>query len=104
MAPRSALDPRTGEALKQQDQELRPFWRVYARPVDVHFRSAGVARQIAHQLGTTPDGFEIVRSTGHLVAARVDDWTEDLAWVTADTNNARAILIFYTLREEAIVV
>lgn len=104
MAPGNTLDPRTGEALKQLDQELRPFWRAYARPVEVHFRSLGVARQIAHQLGAVPDGFEVVRSTGALTAARVDGWTEDMAYVTAAADNTRAILIFYTLREGAIVV
>jgi hypothetical protein len=104
MGQRNTLDPGTGEALKQLDQELRPFWRAYGRPVEVHFRSAGATRQVAHQLGATPDGYIIVRTTGALYAVTPERWTEDLALLRAPDVNTRTVLIFYTLREEAIVV
>jgi hypothetical protein len=98
------LDAPVAEGLKRAEQELRPFWRDYARPVEVHFPVAGVARQIAHQLGTVPSGFLVVFATDVLVAQRVEAWTEDLAYVASSVNNARAVLIFYTLREEPITV
>jgi hypothetical protein len=96
------VDASVAESQKRLEQELRPFWRDYARPVDIFVPAAGV-RQVAHQLGTVPDGFLIVRSTGILVAAQIDQWTADLAYVQAVVPT-RAVLVFYTLREEPIVV
>lgn len=98
------LEAPVAEALKRAEQELRPFWRDYARPVDVHFQVAAATRQVAHMLGTVPTGYLIVRTSGALYAVTPERWTEDLALLTAPVVDTRAILIFYTLREEPIVV
>lgn len=98
------LDPQTAEAFKRAEQELRPYWRDYARPVDVHFAAAGATRQVAHGLGTVPTGYLVVMQTGALYAVTPERWTSDLALLQAPVANTRAVLVFYTLREEAIVV
>ncbi len=98
------LDANVAEALKRQQGELRPFWREYARPLNVAFPVAGVTRQVAHQLGTIPDGYEVVMTTGAIYALTPNLWTADQALLTAPVANTRAILIFYTLREAPIDV
>lgn len=98
------LDPNVAEAFKRAEQELRPFWRDYARPVDVHFAVAGATRQVAHQLGTMPTGYLIMLATGALYAVTPERWTSDLALLQAPVANTRALIMFYTLREEAVVV
>lgn len=98
------LDPQTAEAFKRAEQELRPFWRDYARPVEVHFQVAAATRQVAHLLGTVPSGYLIVESTGPLYSVTKERWTEDLALLQAPDANTRAVLMFYTLREEPVVV
>lgn len=98
------LDPQTAEAFKRSEQELRPFWRDYARPVEVHFQVATATRQVAHGLGTVPSGYVVVMQTGALYAVTPERWTEDLALLQAPSANTRAVLVFYTLREEPTVV
>jgi hypothetical protein len=94
------LDPQVAEGFKRAEQELRPFWRTYARPVEVHFEVAGATRQVAHLLGTVPSGYLVTMQTGALYAVTPDRWTEDLALLQAPVANTRAVLTFYTLREE----
>lgn len=98
------LDPQTAEAFKRAEQELRPFWRDYARPVEVHFPVAAATRQVAHGLGTVPTGYLIMLQTGALYAVTPERWTSDLALLQAPSANTRAVLMFYTIREEATVV
>lgn len=105
MAPRSPyLDQPVSEALNQQEKELRPFWRTYARPVEVHFPAASATRQVAHGLGVVPSGFLVVLQTGALYSVTPERWTSDLALLTAPVANTRAVLVFYTLREEPVRV
>jgi hypothetical protein len=94
------LDPQVAEGFKRAEQELRPFWRDYARPVEVHFPAAAATRQVAHLLGTVPSGYVTVLATGEFYAVTPERWTEDLALLQAPVANTRAVLIFYTLREE----
>jgi hypothetical protein len=98
------VDQDTAEALKRQQQLLRPFWRDYGRPVSVWFKSAGALRQVAHGLTAAPDGYLVVRATGHLFAVTPEKWTNNLALLQSPDVNTRAILIFFTLREDAIDV
>ncbi len=98
------LEQPVAEALKRQQTELRPFWRDYARPVNVAFPAANVPRQVAHQLGTVPSGYVIVLATGDLFALTPEKWTGTMAILTAPVANTRAVLMFYTLREDPIDV
>lgn len=106
MAQRSRfLEQGESEALKRQEDILRPFWRKYARPVRVHFASATQPRQVAHGLGVAPDGFLIVQATlGQIVSVTPEKWTADKALLKADVVDTRAVLIFFTLREDPIDV
>lgn len=98
------VEPNVAEALKRAEQELRPFWRDYARPVEVHFAVAAATRQVAHLLGTVPSGYLIVETSGPLYSVTKERWTEDLALLQAPNANTRAVLVFYTLREEPTTV
>lgn len=98
------VDANVSESLSRVEQELRPFWRDYARPVEVHFATGAATRQVAHLLGTVPSGYVIVMQTGALYAVTPERWTEDLALLQAPDANTRAVLMFYTLREEPVVV
>jgi hypothetical protein len=99
------VDQDTAEALKRQQGEFRPFWRDYSRPVRVFFPAANVTRQVAHGLGTVPDGFLVVLSTvGRVIGVTPELWTNDLALLSGNLANTRAVLIFFTLREEPIDV
>lgn len=94
------LEQDEAEALKRQETVLRPFWRMFARPVRVHFASAtGAMRQVAHGLGVVPDGFLIVQATGAIASVTPDKWTSDVALLSAPVQDTRAVLIFFTLRE-----
>lgn len=105
MPPRSPyLDQNVSEALNQQEKELRPFWRNYARPVEIHFPAANDPRQVAHGLGVVPSGYLVVMQTGALYSLTPERWTSDLALLTAPVANTRAMLIFFTLREEPVRV
>lgn len=71
--------------------------------LEVVFPAATTARDIAHGLRATPDGYFVVLESGGFVRAiDVSRWTETIAWLEATAVNTRARVCFYTLRKGAI--
>jgi len=82
-------------------RQAMPFWARYSSPVRVTFAGAFTPRAVVHGLGTTPDGVFTVRADATIIAAPGVAWTDTTATLQADASNAHAVLLFYTLREDA---
>jgi hypothetical protein len=70
-----------------------------ARPLRIYFPAAATTREVQHGLGETPDGFLLVHADALVTAVPGLLWTSTLAYLTTPTANARAIVIFYKLKE-----
>lgn len=71
--------------------------------LEVDFPEANTARDLAHGLQATPDGYVVVLQSGGVVqATRVHLWTSTIAWLQASADHTRARVQFYTLREGVI--
>lgn len=77
-----------------------PFWARYSRALRVTFTAANTRRDVAHQLGTTPDGMFVIWHDANIKAVPGVRWTDTLAALQADVANAHAVILFFTLREE----
>lgn len=66
----------------------------------VVFAVANTPRDVLHQLGVIPDGYEILLADAEIHATPGALWTPTRAYLQANGNNARALLRFYTINEE----
>lgn len=78
-----------------------PPWALLGRPVRVRFPFGGARRDVAHGLPITPDGFMVVWSDAPVYGAPGATWNANIASLVSPTTNANAIIIFYTLKEDA---
>ena len=77
-----------------------PFWAHYSRALRVTFVAANTRRDVAHQLGTIPDGMLVLWHDAVITCVAGVRWTDTVASLQADVANAHAVIIFFTLREE----
>jgi hypothetical protein len=94
-----SLDAAISEALERLGIPTETFMASWSRPLSIVFAVANTQRDVAHRLGVKPDGFLVVHADARIKAVAGKIWTRDLAFLEADADNARAIVIFYTLRE-----
>lgn len=78
---------------------LLPLWSRYSRPLRVTFPVLNSRLDIAHTLGAVPDGYVLVWADAAVIATPGTLWTPTTAYLQAGSNNAHAIVIFFTLRE-----
>lgn len=97
-----SLDGRTNQGLDRVLEERSQWWDTYTRPLRVVFPALNTQRDIAHGLLVIPDGFLVVYADTLVTAEPGVLWTPTLAYLRASTTNGRAIVIFYTLREDPI--
>lgn len=72
--------------------------------IEVAFPFAAVPRDVPHGLGQVPDGYHVLlESLGVLTAVDVAQWTRDIAFLQASANNTRARVLFFTVRQGALV-
>lgn len=92
----------SAEATDRVRQEMKALTAVdqCSASFDVLCQVAGDAVAIRHGLGRVPDGYLIFLEVGgHVMATRVLEWTTDLAFVVADTDNTRVRLAFVALKD-----
>lgn len=94
------IDDKTNQAISALRTELRPPWGAYSQPFRVTFPDMNVQREIVHGMNTIPDGFFVVYADADIVAEPGAIWTTTFAYLRGGAENARAIVIFYTLRED----
>jgi len=95
-----SLDEQTNRGLDSVQRDIAPWWAAYSRPLRVTFPDMNVQRDIEHGLGVIPDGFLVVYADAEIAAEPGVLWTQDFAYLRAGAVNARAVVVFYTLREE----
>ena len=78
-----------------------PFWARYSVPLRLTFPAANTSRDVQHGLQVIPDGMLMVRADANIFAVPGKQWTEDIAYLQADRANARATVVFFTMRESA---
>lgn len=94
------IDDRVNQAFARLKTDVQPWWGSYSRPLRVLFPNMNASREIVHGLSAIPDGFAIVYADADIVAEPGVPWTRDLAFLRGGAMNARAVVIFYTLRED----
>jgi hypothetical protein len=83
---------------------VEPFWAHYSRPLTIRFPAANTQTDIAHQLGVLPTGYLVIFADSVIRATPGKLWTDQIAYLQADTANGRAVIIFFTTREEPLNV
>lgn len=99
MSDARSLEAQIAEALDRLGIRPESFMAEYTRPLSLSFPAANTQRDVAHGLNAKPDGFLLVYADARVKAVAGKIWTRDLAFLEADAANARATVIFYTLRE-----
>lgn len=80
------------------------WWEETSRPIRIRFPAASVSRDVRHGLGVVPDGYILVQADALIHAAPGVPWTPEVAYLQTDQADARATVIFYTLRQEVLHV
>lgn len=81
-------------------RELATPVRAFGPVLEVLGVNAGDPMAIAHGLGRVPDGYLVLMTIGGQVqATQVTGWTDQLAYLVADTDNTRARVVFVAVEE-----
>jgi hypothetical protein len=91
----------TARAVDRLEQSLVTAFEIWGAPVEVFLAVAGDEAAVEHGLGRVPDGYlPILVVGGNVQASRPHAWTETTAYLVADANATRAIVVFVTCRKE----
>ncbi|HYE85055.1 MAG TPA: hypothetical protein VEA16_01780 [Vicinamibacterales bacterium] len=102
MMPITTADARALEAVEQKQPFEFPF-AARSKVFEVFFPTSADVRDVAHGMGETPDGVLVLTQIGgYVLSATQHLWTRDVALLQASANNTRALVMFFTLRENVV--
>jgi hypothetical protein len=92
-------DRQTNEAIARTGAAAIDLYSAASDPVWIAFPVNGAAVDIAHGLGAVPDGYVLLGQDATVTRVRGQAWTRDTAYLQADADDSRALVIFVVCRQ-----
>jgi hypothetical protein len=100
MAVNRSVPREVAQADERLRRELATPFRAFGPVLEVLCAGAGDPVAIAHGVGGVPDGLLVLMAIGGQVqATSVTGWTDQLAYLVADTDNTRVRVVFVAVEE-----
>lgn len=75
------------------------FVREYSTPLEVYFPAADSPIDVPHGMNAIPDGYLVLWQDALVIRAPGAAWSREVAYLQAETDHARACVVFLLLTE-----